>query len=167
MNFSEFYTITYRYVLKFFYDRLENKSLAEDLTHDTYIRFYQKYGSLEISEEEAGKILYGFCRNLYKDYVRKVSKHKSVSFDETFVFEENDRDEGIRLLNKNKKLKVLRKAVGLLPPTLQKVIELRFLTNCSRKESAKILGIKEGSIHTYQKRAIKQLKDLIGKRSKL
>ena len=54
---------------------------------------------------------------------------------------------------------MLHDTIKSLNPVVRQVLELRFLQNKSRKETAELLQINEDQVHTYQKRGVKYLKD--------
>jgi RNA polymerase sigma factor (sigma-70 family) len=166
VTFEEFYKLSFPKAYRYFYYKSVEKAYIEDLAHEVYIRFYQKYSSEATSLEECMKILYGICRNVYREWVRKQVSEKSVPLidnlkyeiydDQSYnheVFEDDSFDKKVTLMKKE-----MKKAVAGLNGRLRLVLEYRFLQGKTRKEVAEILKINEKDVHTYQKRAIKYLK---------
>lgn len=65
INVEEQYDKIYRYC----YFKLRHQQTAEDLTQETFLRYFQRYGYKR--EEEALKCLYTIARNLCIDEYRK------------------------------------------------------------------------------------------------
>jgi RNA polymerase sigma factor (sigma-70 family) len=55
----------------------------------------------------------------------------------------------------------MTEAIKGLNPRVKQVITMRFLGNLSRSEIAKQLNISEDDVHTYQKRGVKYLKNMV------
>lgn len=171
MNFEELYNTTFKNIYRFFYYKGVNPSAIEDLTHDVFIRFYQKYNNKALDPVESKKILFGISRNLYKEWVRQSMKEKRSEFDEQFIQIEGDSlddyDENVYEHRVEKQKQQLKKAILQLNPKIRMVLEYRFFHNMSRKEIAEKLNIGEKDVHTYQKRGIKYLHKIIGKNNEM
>jgi RNA polymerase sigma factor (sigma-70 family) len=164
MNIEEIYSQTFQYVYRYFYYKSVNPSDVEDLTHEVYIRFYQKYKEKYLSVYEAKRILYGYCKNIYKEWCRKSYKEKRADLIDNLVPYEDDFDE-FEDDNYEEKLEDQRKqilqALEKLNSRTKYILESRFLRGMTRKEIADELGISEKDVHTYQKRGIKYLSKII------
>lgn len=167
MSFEKFYNSTFNGLFRYFYYRYLNKHEAEDLTHETYLRFYKKYSDKKITELEAKKILYGFARNVLKEWIRQNMKLIEVEFIDGIDYEiEMEEIEVLESDSFNKdqeeKNRYLHDAIEELSDYVKTVIKFRYLENLSRKEISEKLGISEDMVHTYQKRGVKYLKQKIG-----
>jgi RNA polymerase sigma factor (sigma-70 family) len=168
MNFETFYQQSYKVVYKYFYYRIYDKSLVDDLTQDVYVRFYKKYftDSDCISAEnvtEHMKLVYGFCRNIYKEHIYKSLKTPSIQFNDEIDYGllNTLTEKSINEVEVTRLKRILKEAISKLNPTVRRVIELRFLHSMTRKEVANILEVSEDDVHTYQKRGIKYIKNLV------
>ena len=157
MDFSNFYKATIKYVYFYFYSRTNDRYVSEDLCHNVYLDFYNKYSDKESDEEQSIKILYGFCRIAYKDYVRNSSKLKEISYNDEIHVIDSNRINKKKYSQKNKS--ILNNYIKSLSPVLKRVLELRFIDGLNRRDTAVALNISLASVHTYQKRAIKKLKE--------
>lgn len=173
MSFEELYNSCFSKVYKFFYYKYVEKDYIEDLVHDAFLRFYKKYSDKDLSSDEHQKILFGICRNVYKEWVRKAVKEKNVSFLDNYEYEIADEsvpddevlfeaDNAEKIIENN--LELIKECLDELNETVRKVLEYRFLEGKTRKETAELLNIKEKDVHTYQKRGVKYLKKKIGER---
>ncbi len=170
MDFEKLYNLCFGKVYKFFYYKYVEKDHIEDLAQDAFMRFYNKYGQKSLDEVEAQKILFGICRNVYKEWVRKSIKEKNVSFLDNYEYEIADEstlddatlfdaDDISKVIEGN--LEIIKTCLDQLNETVRKVLEYRFLEGKTRKETAELLGIKEKDVHTYQKRGVKYLKKMV------
>jgi RNA polymerase sigma-B factor len=144
------------------------------------MRFYKKYGQQMFEEIEAKRILFGFCRNVYREWVREQVKQKRADFLDNYDYESEDEavehhtlDESLESLNDfsaeptefekrmEEQRKVLIEALRQLNPRVREVLECRFFHNMTRKQISEKMGISEKDVHTYQKRGIKYLKKMI------
>lgn len=172
MDFESFYKKTFQKVYKFFHYKSVETSVIEDLTHDSFLRFYQKYSDKSYDDTEALKILYGIVRNVYREWVRKSINEKRVPLIDNLNYEEEDSVE-FAIFEDNdyedrlfKRVEELKDCISELNEKIRKVLEYRFLEGKSRKEVAILLNISEKDVHTYQKRGIKYLKKIVESRGK-
>lgn len=171
--FQEFYDHSFKPAYRFFYYKNVNHSQIEDLVQDAFLRFYQTYQHKLESLYEARKILLGICLNVYREWVRTQMaigntweyleeadwEEEKASFQE---YSDPDYD------NQMEKRKVLlRQSLAELSGTVRQVLELRFLSGLTRRQTAEKLEISEDQVHTYQKRGVKYLKDILNKEAVL
>jgi RNA polymerase sigma-70 factor, ECF subfamily len=173
MTGAEFYNQSFKQIFRFFYYKVSDVPISEDLASETYMAFFDKYSHLLANTDDSAiKLLYGIAKNLWKKYLQK-QKNSFIPvplffarFENLGDFEILDKLENSETLNQSNSLE-LQKQVNLelikqtlksLNPKLQTVIELRFQKGLTRSETAKLMGLSEDIIHTYQKRAIKYLK---------
>lgn len=72
INMEEQYDKIYRYC----YFKLQHQQTAEDITQETFLRYFQKYGYSLGMGKEALKFLYTIARNLCIDEYRRQSKQR-------------------------------------------------------------------------------------------
>lgn len=183
VNFEVFYKQSFQKIYRFFYYKSVESSIVEDLTHDVYLRFYQKYSQNPLSEEESIKILYGIARNVYREWVRKSISEKKVSLIdnldygnesdeytaesiESLIDSSNEEVESDFDQDLAEKMQSVKECFAELNDKVRQVLEYRFLEGKSRKEVAEILGINEKDVHTYQKRGVKYIKKMLEERGK-
>ena len=161
MLFEEFYNQSFKNTFRFFYYRGVAFSDIDDLSSECYIRFYQKYQEKLSDNIESRKVLSGIAGNILKEWQRKTFGHKIVELDDNIsddqlydFYSRDDFDDDF-----GKKQLMLHDTIKSLNPVVKQVLELRFLQNKSRKETAELLQINEDQVHTYQKRGVKYLKD--------
>lgn len=179
VDFQAIYNATFQYVYRFFYYKSVNSASIEDLAHDVYLRFYKKYGETSFELVEAKRILFGFCRNVYREWVREQIKEKRSEFLENYdydvehegeistlsepddVFEEFAEEQTDFEKRHESQKELLKEAISRLNPRVKEILECRFFHNMTRKEIAEKLNMNEKDVHTYQKRGIKYLRKMI------
>jgi RNA polymerase sigma factor (sigma-70 family) len=159
MNFEAFYKQNYKFVYRYFYYRFVDHAIVEDLAQTVFLKFFTKYKEQNSFEnEEPVKILFGFCRNIYKDHLSKSGKTKQVEFFDNFNYEESS-GESYDSPELQSRRELLAQAMKELNVKVRKVLIYRFMYGMTRDEVAKALMMKSKEVHTYQKRGIKYLRE--------
>lgn len=161
-DFKFIYDTNYDIVMNIVMHIVYNKEIAEDLTQETFERFYLKNMTFA-SEFDARYWLLRVAKNLALNSVRRnkreiqmVEKVKKDS--QTFNFsEEEDK------LIKEESVKEVREAIASLPENLRLVIQLKEYSNLDYKTIGKILGISEVNVKVRVYRARKKLEELLVK----
>ena len=135
----------YEKLYKYWYFKVKNRHLAEDLTQETFLKFFSQH--TYISRGKPLAYLYTIAKNLCTDSYKKltVDNLEEVEMKES-MFE---------VLERNI---TLEKAVRSLAQELQEIIMLRFVNELSMAEISKITGISQFSIHRKINKALGQLK---------
>jgi RNA polymerase sigma factor (sigma-70 family) len=163
MQPEEVYSTKFDSVYKFFYYKDVDADEIEDLTQETFLRFYQKYDPTQLEDTQIAKILYTIARNIWKEWLRGLSKNRTEElFDtvdyalpfEEFTDEIQDQDAW------QHERGALISAIKECNPTMRSVLTLRFIEGKTRKEIAELLSIKEDHVYTYQKRGVKMLQKM-------
>lgn len=135
----------YEKIYKYCYFKVKNRHLAEDLTQETFLKFFSQH--TYISRGKPLAYLYTIAKNLCTDSYKKltVDNLEEVEMKESML----------EVLERNI---TLEKAVRSLSQELQEIIMLRFVNELSMAEISKITGISRFSIHRKINKALGQLK---------
>ena len=135
----------YEKIYKYCYFKVKNRHLAEDLTQETFLKFFSQHTYIIRGKPLA--YLYTIAKNLCTDSYKKltVDNLEEVEMKES-MFE---------VLERNI---TLEKAVRSLSQELQEIIMLRFVNELSMAEISKITGVSRFSIHRKINKALGQLK---------
>lgn len=142
----------YPRVLRYCHLHIQDFGFAEDLTQETFARFfrtlsqYQHYG-------KAANYLYVIAGNLCRDYHRKQEEIPVEELPEQPVYQMETLD--LRL--------DVHRALEQLPLELREVTILYFFQELKQKEIARILGISLPLVKYRIRRAKELLEQLIGK----
>ena len=142
----------YPMILRYCHLHIQDTSYAEDLTQETFVRFfrtlnqYQHYG-------KAANYLYVIAGNLCRDYHKKP---------EVIPMEELPEQPVNQMEALDLRMDVHR-ALEQLPPELLEVAILYFFQELKQKEIARILGVGLPLVKYRIRRAKELLEQLIGK----
>lgn len=157
LTISEQYEKIYRYC----YFKVHNCCLAEDLTQETFLRYFAQNSYIHRGKQLA--YLYTIARNLCIDYYRR---QKTEEFKEEMVFgycsvkekQQNNTEIVANPMEKVEESLYLQMAVEKLPKEMQEVILLRYVNELSVKEICEITGLSRSSEYRMEKEALKRLK---------
>jgi RNA polymerase sigma-70 factor (ECF subfamily) len=153
------YDIHFKKIYRYFYYRVVNKEIAQDLTSDTFISFID---SVKISDKKIRnltKYLYGVARITFCEYLKdKYMEPNFVEFDNAPDFEDTVTTSLDKIDEKKTPEEVLLMYLHRLPEKQKIIIKLRLLDKLSLKEITQKLGKDMNYVKTTQKRAIKNLK---------
>ena len=147
-------------VFRYAYTRLGDRTLAEDVTSETFLRALRRIGSLTYVGRDVGAWFVTITRNLILDHV-KSGRHRF----EVATADMRDADRGTEgpepaVLDSLANEALLR-CVRQLNPEQQECVVLRFLQGLSVAETAAIMGKNEGAVKALQHRAVRRLAALL------
>lgn len=143
-DLQEQYNKIYRYC----YMKLGHRQTAEDLTQETFLRFFADRRYQDMGRELA--YLYTIARNQCIDYYRK---QKPLALPEELPGG-SEEDELLTSF-------ALQEAVKKLSPEDQELIFLKYVNELSAAEIGKILGWSRFAVYRRLKSCLKRLKELL------
>lgn len=159
--FGSLYTHTYSVIFRFVYGRVGNKTTAEDLTAETYVRALGKLDTFEWRGKDFAAWLTTIARNIVADHYKCSRTRLEVAIanmrDVETPSEETTEDEALLTLDSEE----LHRAITALGSRQKQCITLRFFQGLSVAETAEVLGSREGAIKTLQHRAVRTLARMI------
>ena len=144
MDIEEQYDKIYRYC----YFKLYDTQLAQDITQETFLRFYRQ--GLTLDNDKELPYLYTIAKNLCIDHFRKnpVESVEEMAEDAT-----HDPTEGwINDLT-------LKMTISKLPGDEQELIFLRYVNEISITAICKITGLSRFSVYRRLSKSLKWLKE--------
>lgn len=144
MDVAEQYDKIYRYC----YFRLSNKQLAEDITQETFLRFFGQ--DINLDNDKKLPYLYKIARNLCIDGYRKKPAEPLDIFEKNAVYDPSD-----EWLN-NLAIKTI---IEKLPQDEQELLLLRYVNEISVASICKITGLSRFAVYRKLKRILKQVKE--------
>ncbi|WP_274309652.1 RNA polymerase sigma factor SigX [Solibacillus daqui] len=158
--FHRLYDMYHHDVFNFLYYIVKNRTAAEDLSHEVYIRVLNAYDRFEGKSSEK-TWLFSIAKNVAIDYFRKKQvrdKHAFTAFDwetEQLVSHSPSPEQFVELSDQ---LRQLLEALEQCTGDQKMVIIMRFMQELSIQETAEILGWTQGKVKTTQHRALKNLR---------
>jgi RNA polymerase sigma-70 factor (ECF subfamily) len=154
--FDRYYDIVFRYVLF----RMNDRTLAEDITQETFLRALRRITSVTYQGRDIGAWFVTIARNLIFDHV-KSSRYRLESTTSDIVelspSTHGPEQQVLELATNEELLRCVRK----LNADQQECISLRFLQGLSVAETATIMNRNEGAVKALQHRAVRRLAQLL------
>ena len=149
------YEERYGKVVQYVFVRVGNRSDAEDLASETFMRALKSLDSYEERGLPMEAWIFRIAHNLVTDHIRRASKRQIVDIDETLIVGSANPEEATEI---DMQIERLSEALKHLSPSHREVIALRFYSGLSSVECGKILGRKPGTIREMQSAAVKILR---------
>lgn len=168
---AEAYGLIYdRYVdmvFRYIYFRVGNRTVAEDLTSDTFLRALKRISSFVWQGRDIGAWFVTIARNLVADHYKSGRYRLEVIVADMVATADR---EAVGYLSHTDAVAVERvsntviyNAIKQLNPEQQECIILRFLQGFTVAEAAAALGRNEGALKALQYRAVRNLSRLLPK----
>jgi RNA polymerase sigma-70 factor (ECF subfamily) len=154
--FDRYYDVVFRYVLF----RMNDRTLAEDVTQETFLRALRRISSVTYQGRDIGAWFVTIARNLIFDHV-KSSRYRLESTTSDIVelspSTHGPEQQVLDMATNEELLRCIRK----LNADQQECISLRFLQGLSVAETAAIMDRNEGAVKALQHRAVRRLAQLL------
>lgn len=139
----------YEKIYRYCYFKVINKEVAEDLTQETFLKFFSHNNY--INHGKALAYMYTIAKNLCIDYFRKGEE---VRLEEDMMYAKDEYE----LFETNM---AVRDCIHTLPEDMQEILMLRFANELGMGEIGEIMGMSRFSVHRRMKEAIRQLKEIV------
>lgn len=163
--FHRLYDEYHQDVFQFLIYMVKNRSVAEDLSHEVYVRVLKSYDSFQGNSSEK-TWLFSIAKNVAIDYFRKMAVREKHHFN-AFQWEQEQLISTAKspeqFMELSEDLRTLLQALELCTGDQKMVIVMRFFQELSIQETADILGWTEGKVKTTQHRAIRALRERLNK----
>lgn len=146
LDLEDQYDKIYRYC----YFKVNNPQIAEDLTQETFLKFYNKKDSY-IDRGKPLAYLYTIARNLCIDSYRKGKKNEEL----------NEEIEGHDEIDAFENRFIIKQAIANLSDEIQEIVLLRYANQLKIGEIAELIGISRFAVNRKLKRALKELKSIL------
>jgi len=144
----------YRYIAL----KIGNKVEAEDMTQQVFLKALQSISSYKWRDTPFSAWLYRIAHNQVVDYLRKKTRQATVPLDESLAVSGSNHQ---KTTEQKLDIEKLMLATRRLTPAQQEVIALRFTSELSIAQVARIMGKSEGAVKALQHSAIVALRKLI------
>lgn len=157
-EYKALYNFYYKSLCFFAYGYLKDHQEAEDAVQETFIRIWE--GKSDIQQaEKLGGYLYATVRNYCLNFLRQrktqavFQAHELAQVDTTW-----EEDESLRMI-KSEVYREIMQTIEKLPPKMQEVFKLSYLSQLREEEIAQRLSISVNSVKTHKQRAKKILRE--------
>jgi len=142
---------------------VRDAATAEDLVQETFLRVWNRVQGFDAERGSILPWLLAVARNRAIDYLRSAggrSERSAVEFEETdhpALYTDMEKD--ILASDKTRRVKA---ALAKLSPNQRQVIELAYFEGLSQTEMAERMGQPLGTVKTWVRTALKNLRDELG-----
>ncbi|GAA0227996.1 sigma-70 family RNA polymerase sigma factor [Saccharothrix mutabilis subsp. mutabilis] len=154
--YDRYVDVVYRYVLF----RVGDRTLAEDVTSETFLRALRSIGSISYQGRDVGAWFVTIARNIVFDHVKSSRYRLEVTTAEPDDNREVASGPEQEVLTDAANAELLR-CVAQLGDDQRECITLRFIQGLSVAETAAKMGRNEGAIKALQHRAVRRLAQLL------
>jgi len=136
--------------------------IAEDLVQEAFLRVWNRVGGFDAQKGAIGPWLMAVARNRAIDYLRSSAgrERNSVEYEEIehpSLFCDMEKD-----ILSSDKARIVKSAIEKLSPNYRQVIELAYFEGLSQTEMAERMGQPLGTVKTWVRTALKNLRDQLG-----
>ncbi len=154
--FDRYYDVVFRYILF----RTGDRTLAEDLSQETFVRALRRISSVSYQGRDIGAWFVTIARNLIFDHVKSSRYRLEQTTSEIIELAPSTGGPEQQVLDLATNDELLR-CVRKLNADQQECIQLRFLQGLSVAETAEIMDRNEGAVKALQHRAVRRLAQLL------
>jgi len=148
----------YRLVLRI----VRDSGIAEDLVQETFLRVWNRAGAFDAERGAAGPWLLAIARNRALDYLRAQSRRGA------YTMELNETEHPARFVDFPAEAlnfdlaRQIKRALEQLSAGQRAAIELAYFEGMSQSEIADRLGQPLGTVKTWTRRAMQQMRESMG-----
>ena len=151
------YTEYHDKVSHYVFCRLQNKSDAEDIVSEIFLKVYEHFDTFDASLASVSTWIYTITRNTVTDYFRSNRIYAELPE------EASDEDDVDCVVLRKESLAALGKALGKLDERRRALVILKYYKKMSLKDIAARMGISYAYVKILHKSALNKLKnDLSG-----
>lgn len=155
-SFERIYSEFYDKVLAFVSARVDNHTIAEELTSDIFLKIYKNYHRFDPQKAKLSTWIFTITKNTLKNYYR--DKKSIVSLETVENYNPTYDDDIEETLHLEYVKKVLDKAIGKLDPQKQAIIKMRFYDEMKFEDIAKELNMSPVNVRVTLNRLLSKLR---------
>jgi RNA polymerase sigma-70 factor (ECF subfamily) len=164
--FAQLYETYFTRIFRYVNVKIGNPTEAEDIAQQVFVNAYQSIGSFKQKGLPFSAWLFRIAHNQVIDYVRKRAKRATAPLMEEILPDTGPGGNPEQIVEKEASIEELVQATKGLTQAQQEVISLRFASDLSTAEVARIMGKSEGAIKALQHSAVVALRKKLAGDSK-
>lgn len=150
--FSQIYELYFTPVFRYIFLRVQNKSDAENLAQDVFLKAYKNIDNFQERNKEPLTLFFTIARNTVIDFWKKK---KEIIMEE---IEEEISENPLEILEKHDDCKRILIVLEKLNKDQKEVIILKFISGLTNKEISQLLEKSEEAIRQLQSRGLRILR---------
>ena len=135
-----------------------NRTDAEDIAGEVFLKALESLGSYKERGIPMQAWLFKIAHNLVVDYLREMSKRRTVNIDSVTIESDKGPEE---IAEVNIEIERVKKAMEQLTRDQREVLSLRFFGELTSKETASIMGKSDGAVREMQRAATEKLRIIL------
>ncbi len=155
---ASLYEEYYDKIARYAYVRIGNRTEAEDIAGEVFLKALESLKSYKERGIPMQAWLFRIAHNLVVDYLRKMTKRKTVPID-TVQIEAGANP--VLVAENDIEFERVTKAMEQLTTEQREVLGLRFFGGLTSKEAGSILNKSDGAVREMQRAAIDKLRRLV------
>ncbi|MCW2496123.1 sigma-70 family RNA polymerase sigma factor [Jatrophihabitans sp.] len=148
-------------VFRFIYFRVNDRTLAEDFTSETFLRALRRIGTISYQGRDIGAWFVTIARNIVLDHLKSARARLEMTTGEVIEGKEHSPSPELAVIE-SLTSETLMAAVRRLGDEQRECVMLRFIQGLSVSETAAVMGKNDGAIKALQHRAVRKLAELLG-----
>lgn len=158
--FGEIYERYGQAIFRFLYSRLDNRHDAEDLTEEVFYRVWRSLPKYKHRGVPFAAFLFRVAHNALIDHYRRYEQQVvGLSLTDNPLHDNYYNPEEIT--NENNEREEIREALNQLREDYREVLVLRFLSDLSPSETAKVMDRSVGAVRILQHRALAAMRNIL------
>ena len=153
--FGQLYEANFNKIYRYVVLRIGNEMEAEDVTQQVFLNALRSISSFRWKGVPFSAWLFRIAHNQVVDYLRKKTRQATESLDESLAINKSDPR---LVVEQMLDIEQLILATKRLTKAQQEVIALRFVSELSTAQVAKVMGKSEGAVKALQHSAIVALR---------
>ena len=131
--------------------------LAADICQESFLKAWKALPTFTLKNGGTFQaFIYRIARNIMIDLSRKKKEFSLAIYEEI----ETD-DDLVSKMERTENIDKVKRMLAKLPDKDRQILILRYFEDMSHKETAKIIGIREGALRVRSTRLLKRVKELI------
>lgn len=148
----------YDKIARYAYVHIGNRTEAEDIAGEVFLKALRSLKSYQERGAPMQAWLFRIAHNMVVDYLRKMTKRKTVPIDTVPI--EGSVDPA-SVAEKNVEFERVTRAMEQLTREQREVLGLRFFGGLTSKEAGSILNKSHGAVREMQRAAIEKLRQIL------
>lgn len=164
--FGDLYESYAPVIFRYLYAHLEGQMDAEDLTGEVFLKAWQALPKYTQRGAPFLAFLFRIARNVLVDHYRQSNRLESKSPDEFDGYKDTGNLEPVEVVSNQMEHRHILRVLSGLRLDYQTVLTLRFISELSPDETARVMDRSVGAIRVLQHRALAALRHELGKISR-
>jgi len=160
--FGQIYELYFTPVFRYIFLRVRNKSDAENLTQDVFLKTYKFIGNFQEKNKTPLSLFFTIARNTVIDFWKKKKEILIEEIEEAEVLENS-----LEILEKTDDWKRITNILEKLTEDQREAISLKFISGLSNKEISQLLEKSEESIRQLQSRGLRVMREYFNQDSRI